>query len=48
LLMNLLQWWRRRRNEREAELRATDRMRRAGEPREPVEPKEAKLSQLRD
>ncbi|HZC31199.1 MAG TPA: hypothetical protein VE261_06735 [Gaiellaceae bacterium] len=45
--MNLLSWWRRRKAEQEREAESVEEMRRAGET-EPEEPKEVKLSQLRD
>jgi hypothetical protein len=43
--MKLLDWWRRREQEREAE--AMDELRRADEPEQPVPP-ETYLSQTRD
>jgi hypothetical protein len=46
--MKVMQWLRARRRQREAEARAIDQMRRADEQSAPVEPKEVKLSQLRD
>jgi hypothetical protein len=45
--MGLLRWWRRRREQRETELRALEEMRRADDVRT-GEPAEVKLSQLRD
>jgi cytochrome c biogenesis protein ResB len=46
--VGLIRWWRDRRREKEAERRSLARMRRVSEADVPVEPKEAKLSQLRD
>jgi hypothetical protein len=45
--MKLLDWWRKRKAEREREARAIDEMRRADEPDTP-EPQETYLSQTRD
>ena len=45
--MKILDWWRRRRQEREREARELDDMRRVDEPDTPV-PEETYLSQTRD
>lgn len=45
--MKIIDWWRRKREERAKEARALDEMRRVDEQREP-EPSETYLSQTRD
>jgi hypothetical protein len=45
--MSLLDWWRKRRREREVDAERIDEMRRADEPREQT-PRETYLSQTRD
>jgi hypothetical protein len=46
--MNLIRWWRERRRQQEVEARAIEQMRHEEETGESPEPKEVKLSQLRD
>lgn len=45
--MKILDWWRRKRQDQAEDARATEEMRRVGEPDEPV-PSETYLSQKRD